>query len=639
MILQMVQQNPRFLIVVAIFSVIIAPLVPIARGQDELPSYIAETPLNSGEVQNRGTAPLVVFSGVVRVPNAPWVRLTFDTAILSGNQSLGNGSYLQITSLQDGAFQILDATSIAQWQNTTAYFNGEAVRVELIAHPQTGTSEVSIQHTIAGDFAGELRTICGLTDDRVLSNDVRVARILPIGCTGWLINDEFHCFLSAGHCGGGGLQTVQFNVPLSNENGMLISPPPEDQYAVDSASQQYVNGGAGNDWAYFGCFPNSNTGLTPYQAMGSFFVVANPPPVSDQTLRVTGFGTTQFPISPTWNQVQKTDAGSYASLSGTAVRYYADTTGGNSGSPIIDESTGLAIGIHTHGGCTPDSGTNLGTGMNNAGLQYALNHPTGICENDPTPPEPNPMSFSVTPTPIDSSSITMQAIEAIDPISAPVQYYFDFVGGSDGGSDSGWQESRDYVDTALLPNSFYNYVVRARDSNIPTPNMTGNSPTITVATPIESPIGISFGAISDTSIKVHADGSFTNVGLASTGFYFELTPAVGLGGNSWVGGPNTIITDLTPCTQYTIRTKARNYEGTETDFVGPVITYTTGCTGCLLVGDLNGNGYVEGGDIPGFVRTKLGSPAGNDYSQCADYGTGTLDGDLELFLSDLLAKK
>jgi hypothetical protein len=47
--------------------------------------------------------------------------------------------------------------------------------------------------------------------------------------------------------------------------------------------------------------------------------------------------------------------------------YYAHTPskqslkGGNSGSPVVHEETGLAIGIHTHGGCSNSGGANSGT--------------------------------------------------------------------------------------------------------------------------------------------------------------------------------------------------------------------------------------------------------------------------------------
>ena len=59
---------------------------------------------------------------------------------------------------------------------------------------------------------------------------------------------------------------------------------------------------------------------------------------------------------------------------------------------------------------------------------------------------------------------------------------------------------------------------------------------------------------------------------------------------------------------------------------------------CSLPGDINGDGVVAGDDIDGFVRAKLGLPAAAGENQaCADYGTGTLEGDLVMFIADLLA--
>ncbi len=59
---------------------------------------------------------------------------------------------------------------------------------------------------------------------------------------------------------------------------------------------------------------------------------------------------------------------------------------------------------------------------------------------------------------------------------------------------------------------------------------------------------------------------------------------------------------------------------------------------CSLLGDVNVDGTVDGDDIPGFVRAKLGQPAEPGENQaCADYGTGTLAGDIDAFIADLLA--
>ncbi|MEE8169068.1 MAG: trypsin-like peptidase domain-containing protein, partial [Phycisphaerae bacterium] len=199
------------------------------------------------------------------------------------------------------------------------------------------------------------------------------------GCTVWIIDDVNHCFISAGHCTGASFDIVEFNVPLSSAGGTAQHPPPEDQYAVDPVSLQFTDGGIGNDWAYFGCFPNANTGLTPFQAQGAFYTLAAAAPaVAGQTIRITGYGVTSSPISPTWNLIQKTHTGPYVLQSGTTIRYAVDTTGGNSGSAVFNETTGEAIGVHTNAGCNSVGG-NQGTAVHNVGWQNALANPQGVC--------------------------------------------------------------------------------------------------------------------------------------------------------------------------------------------------------------------------------------------------------------------
>src|SRR5262249_32804902 len=63
----------------------------------------------------------------------------------------------------------------------------------------------------------------------------------------------------------------------------------------------------------------------------------------------------------------------------------------------------------------------------------------------------------------------------------------------------------------------------------------------------------------------------------------------------------------------------------------------TGYTTCTTLGDVNGDTYVDGGDIPGYVRAKLGwPPLQGENQRCADYGTGSASGDTAMFVSALL---
>ena len=366
-------------------AVAVAGFGHTALAQEAITAPLITEPMpvkvDSGRVANTGDAEMVVFSQSIFIPGAAALRVEFDEVLLAGFVGDGSGSTLRIRSTFDGAEQRLNARHVLEWGYTSAYFNGDEVVIEIVAKPGTGDNIVRIDTVQAQFEPFVIESQCGPTDDRQLSYDNRAARLLPIGCSGWLINDCNHCFLTAGHCSTSpnSFTVAQFNVPLSNSNGSLNHPPPEDQYAPDTTSRQSNGGGGvGNDYAYFGVFPNSNTGLTPYEAYGDTYQITVPPPVQGQAIRITGYGVTYNPIPPTWNQVQKTHAGPYFSFNGTTVSYQTDTTGGNSGSPVIDDATGMAIGIHTHGGCGTNSG-NYGTGLNHTGLQSYLANPRGVC--------------------------------------------------------------------------------------------------------------------------------------------------------------------------------------------------------------------------------------------------------------------
>ena len=317
---------------------------------------------------------------IVQAPQGSWLRLEFgaDTKLAVASDNSQTDSFIRITSLEDGAEQVLTAESLAQWNNTSAYFNGNAVIVELISGQNTSLNTLTIKTTQVGADSVILKSQCGMIDDRIASIDPRVCRITSVGCTGWMINDANHMFLSAGHCASGsGFLVAQFNVPPSGAGGNIVNPPPQDQYSIDTTSIQYANTAIGNDWCYFGVFPNSNTGLTPFQKQQAAFTVAAPPAISGNFIRITGFGVD----TGSANQTNQTHVGSFTFNSGNVLKYAVDTTGGNSGSPVIVEASGLAVGIHTNAGCTTSGGANQGTSYNQSLLQTALANPKGVCKS------------------------------------------------------------------------------------------------------------------------------------------------------------------------------------------------------------------------------------------------------------------
>jgi V8-like Glu-specific endopeptidase len=343
---------PKFTIITGI---LILGLSIISFGQiAEIPMYTEKFETHSGYLSgnpNHTKAELAHIE-IVGIAGVPWLNVNFV------NYDFGVASYIIITSLKDGLWQKHNQLTLEQWEGFSAYFNGDFVEIKFYVAPEDKNVFYRIEEVIIGEWEGGTESQCGPTDDRLESFDKRTGRLMSIGCTAWLIPNGK--FVSAGHClTGTNSSTMQFNVPRSLSGGTVQHPGPQDQYAVISTSKIYTNGGVGNDWGVFAVSPNSVTGLMPAAAQGSVFYLERNYAIGD-SIRITGYGTdTNTPI---FNQVQQTHIGPNANSSGTTMRYVTDTEGGNSGSPIIHGGTDVALGVHTHGGCsTTGSGNNNGT--------------------------------------------------------------------------------------------------------------------------------------------------------------------------------------------------------------------------------------------------------------------------------------
>ena len=365
----------RIVTALALLAVVLGPLAALATAQTaEIPRRTVERTWDSGMHNGnkarggRDESGQLVASKIIAEPGVPWLQLQF------GKGRLGRQSRIEITSLYDGATQVLDARSFEQWNNQSAYFNGDAVEVRVLVGPQDRAVRVQLKSLVVGEWGPPgTKSICG-SDNRIASSETRVARIDPIGCTGWNISNGKQ--LTAGHClAGSGNTTLSFEPPASLSDGTVQFPGPDKQYAINQGSFQFTNGGVGNDWGVFSVANNSQTGLQPMAAQGSFNFVQN---LGPSTIRITGFGVD----SGTTNQTNQTHTGPNSGSSGTTMRYAVDTMGGNSGSPVIDTATGNAVGIHTHGGCTSSGGSNSGTSFFNSAAWTAIN------SGSPPPPPP-----------------------------------------------------------------------------------------------------------------------------------------------------------------------------------------------------------------------------------------------------------
>lgn len=208
------------------------------------------------------------------------------------------------------------------------------------------------------------KSICGPSDDRLSSDDPKVARVRQAvkraGCTLTMIGRS--CAVSAGHCENA-FEQAEFHVPKSLD-GRSVAPIEENIYLVVKDSIQAdirrpVRGPVrGTDWAVLRLAANEITGRYPGDVQG-FYPVSTVSPKPGESIRITGHGNSPD-LELTYTQ--QTHLGSITELKRNSMIYHdADTTAGNSGSAIILESTQEIIGIHTHGGCSEEGGANSGT--------------------------------------------------------------------------------------------------------------------------------------------------------------------------------------------------------------------------------------------------------------------------------------
>ena len=315
------------------------------NAQDELTRRYTKYDMSlKANGSQRGAKPV---SYTITEKGATWLRLFF------GNINLGNSSSVTITSNLDGATQTLDAAGLKTWNAASAYFNGNSVTITLNASSRDKEVGLDVVELGVGEPVPSTRSQCGSVDNRTASNDAAIGRIVPIGCTGWIITNGK--LVTAGHCTGSRAQILEFNVPRSNPDRSIVHPGVQDQYPIGNFVTPYVRGRPETDWAVFTASANSQTGLTPIQAQNKSYNVVQSSPGSSIT--ITGYGTD----TGRDNQTQQTHTGPTASVNNTFVRYQTDTEGGNSGSPIIDAASGNAVGVHAYGGCrTSGTGSNYG---------------------------------------------------------------------------------------------------------------------------------------------------------------------------------------------------------------------------------------------------------------------------------------
>lgn len=374
----------------------ILPLLVVAAsgalgGPERLEKQWAQrVDIASGALSNLSDQPQEKIVGVLTAPTASRVRVALTQA------ALGTASAVRFVSIKDGQSQILNAAQLEMWSGKSALFNGDSVRLEVILAP--GDRDVSVQveevlafsmqiddeKSVGSAAPPTLDTLCG-ADNRVASNDNRVGR-LNGNCTGWLVANG--AVLTAGHCFTVAGNILEVNIPASGPDGVTVASAVQDQFPVLAGSiARGDDTVVGNDWTLFRIGPN-NLGQFAHQLHG-FFRMTRELPIPGATARVTGCGVDNSPQGSqpsvcsggrcgfnAQNQTLQTSTGTFIGETGNgteiSLSYAVDTEPANSGSPVIWEGTGFAIGIHTNGGCLENGGENTGTSFELDALENAI---------------------------------------------------------------------------------------------------------------------------------------------------------------------------------------------------------------------------------------------------------------------------
>jgi len=119
-----------------------------------------------------------------------------------------------------------------------------------------------------------------------------------------------------------------------------------------------------------------------------------------------------------------------------------------------------------------------------------------------------------------------------------------------------------WTETGLSPNTAYTRHVTAYN----TYGDSAPSNDHTAYTSIETPAGVSFGTVTETTIDLDATGTLSNLAAGGSGVYFDEVGGSNSGINEWLQVTSDTATDLLPNTQYAFRAMARNGDGDETPF-------------------------------------------------------------------------
>lgn len=364
------------------------PSKPLKIGDEEALNIQTQHPYNA-----TGTTG-IIFEKEFYSKQASYIKLYFK------NFNLAPGDYVEITApnigesiIYGGQGKIIDAqlnTISDFWtkvlfderiivrlhaQNASNYYGFDIARVAY-GYPQEKIDAILAEKSICG--GDEKEPIICYNGTTMYTKGRAVCRLLINGsslCTGWLLGCDGH-LMTNNHCVGTASAAANtdfmFNYHHTNCNGSGNS-----TSDVVASSSTFIKTSSTLDYTLLK-LPNNPTSTYGYLSLSS---VA--PSVNDRIYIVGHPGGRRKEITV------KTDQGGDANgnaqvntVTTNGIRYYADTEGGSSGSPVLDYNSNLVVAIHNTGGCTNGSSgrsdkliAHIGNDMPNCGVDGGTNPP------------------------------------------------------------------------------------------------------------------------------------------------------------------------------------------------------------------------------------------------------------------------
>lgn len=363
----------------------------------------------------------------INYPNTTSLRLYFEET------KLGKESYLLLES-SDGAQQKLDGEALKNWSNSSAYFNGGTVKISVyqsLGEPlvtfklkevkvndgQIGQSTRQTQarkvttKSATSSSAGEI----SMEEMPYAAAIGRLTNGSRVGGAGWIAPNGAIVTSRQGYkLISEGFDIIEFNVPLSNQDGSVNHPAPEDQYplkvdeAIFTSREVHVKRVYWSVWsshyllstlgfAVIEALPNS-TGQKPGERQQAYFRIAQNPgesTVESTDINIDVFSYTGlfdiYPASPySYNfalqmrpsvllevkdHVQKytpdLDEILIYNLYGQDI-HWEDVDWSHTGGPVTYQNSNVAIGVNEE--VNWDLGPSIGNGFRHDNFRNSLNN-------------------------------------------------------------------------------------------------------------------------------------------------------------------------------------------------------------------------------------------------------------------------